>query len=86
MTFYNTEMLKNYFNVTCSWESKDLLTSDFNHSKIPTSKFHYVEIKKSSKGFGFTISGGREYGDVPLSILKITEGSPADQDGNLKVC
>lgn len=44
-----------------------------------------VELSRGAKGFGFSIRGGREFGSMPLFVLRIAEGGPAALDGRLRV-
>jgi hypothetical protein len=44
-----------------------------------------VQLNRGAKGFGFSIRGGREFGQMPLFVLKIADGGPADEDGRLRV-
>ncbi|TMS38319.1 hypothetical protein L596_005073 [Steinernema carpocapsae] len=45
----------------------------------------HVELARGSKGFGFSIRGGVEFGEMPLFILRIAEDGPAASDGRLCV-
>ncbi|XP_047740391.1 membrane-associated guanylate kinase, WW and PDZ domain-containing protein 1 isoform X5 [Hyalella azteca] len=44
-----------------------------------------VELMRGPRGFGFSIRGGREFQQMPLFVLRIAEGGPADHDSKLKV-
>uniref|UniRef100_A0A1I7ZL90 Membrane-associated guanylate kinase, WW and PDZ domain-containing protein 1-like n=1 Tax=Steinernema glaseri TaxID=37863 RepID=A0A1I7ZL90_9BILA len=44
-----------------------------------------VELPRGAKGFGFSIRGGVEFGEMPLYILRIADDGPAAQDGRLCV-
>ncbi|ESP04596.1 hypothetical protein LOTGIDRAFT_57654, partial [Lottia gigantea] len=44
-----------------------------------------VELDRGSRGFGFSIRGGREFNNMPLFVLRIAEGGAADVDGRLRV-
>lgn len=44
-----------------------------------------VELQRGQRGFGFSIRGGREFQNMPLFVLRIAEGGPADHDSKLKV-
>ncbi|XP_074645983.1 membrane-associated guanylate kinase, WW and PDZ domain-containing protein 1-like [Tubulanus polymorphus] len=44
-----------------------------------------VELYRGSRGFGFSIRGGQEFGGMPLYVLKIAEGGAAHVDGRLQV-
>jgi atrophin-1 interacting protein 3 (BAI1-associated protein 1) len=48
-------------------------------------KVYTVDLPRGARGFGFSIRGGREFGNMPLFVLNIAEGGPADVDGRLKV-
>lgn len=43
-----------------------------------------VELEKSSKGFGFSIRGGREY-SMDLFVLRLAEDGPAIRNGRMRV-
>uniref|UniRef100_A0AAV2KSW2 Membrane-associated guanylate kinase, WW and PDZ domain-containing protein 2 n=1 Tax=Knipowitschia caucasica TaxID=637954 RepID=A0AAV2KSW2_KNICA len=43
-----------------------------------------VELEKSSKGFGFSIRGGREY-KMDLFVLRLAEDGPAIRNGRMRV-
>ena len=47
--------------------------------------YHEIELHRGSRGFGFSIRGGREFNGMPLSVLNIAKGGPADMDGRLMV-
>ncbi|CAI4227941.1 unnamed protein product [Auanema sp. JU1783] len=44
-----------------------------------------VELERGTRGFGFSIRGGQEFGAMPLFVLRIAEDGPAAHDGRLKV-
>ncbi|KAF2361077.1 PDZ domain [Trinorchestia longiramus] len=44
-----------------------------------------VELQRGPRGFGFSIRGGREFQNMPLFVLRIAEGGPADHDSKLKI-
>ena len=44
-----------------------------------------VDLVRGSRGFGFSIRGGREFDELPLLILKIAEDGAAHADGRLRV-
>ena len=48
-------------------------------------KFYQVELHRGSRGFGFSIRGGREFNSMPLFVLRIADGGAADLDGRLRV-
>uniref|UniRef100_A0A5S6R650 Membrane-associated guanylate kinase, WW and PDZ domain-containing protein 2 n=1 Tax=Trichuris muris TaxID=70415 RepID=A0A5S6R650_TRIMR len=60
---------------------------DFNLDKTAPSNDEYfaVELQRGSKGFGFSVRGGREFSSMPLFVLRIAEGGPADLDRRLQV-
>lgn len=43
-----------------------------------------MELEKSSKGFGFSIRGGREY-KMDLFVLRLAEDGPAIRNGRMRV-
>ena len=48
-------------------------------------QYYNVELHRSSRGFGFSIRGGQEFGNMPLYVLRIADGSAAELDGRLQV-
>uniref|UniRef100_A0A5K3EL51 Membrane associated guanylate kinase, WW and PDZ domain containing 3b n=1 Tax=Mesocestoides corti TaxID=53468 RepID=A0A5K3EL51_MESCO len=69
------------------------------HTPIPTYEHHQtrmacpsrqavffqVTLFRSNRGFGFSIRGGHEFNQMPLTVLRVAEGGPAHLDGRLKV-
>ncbi|KAG8233314.1 hypothetical protein J437_LFUL013784 [Ladona fulva] len=47
--------------------------------------YHAVELGRGTRGFGFSIRGGREFQNMPLFVLQIAENGPAALDGRLKI-
>ncbi|KRX92729.1 Membrane-associated guanylate kinase, WW and PDZ domain-containing protein 2 [Trichinella pseudospiralis] len=66
-------------------------TSDFSFitrllfKLIEDEEYFAVELQRGAKGFGFSIRGGREFSNMPLFVLRIAEGGPADLDRRLQV-
>ncbi|ELU17710.1 hypothetical protein CAPTEDRAFT_146207 [Capitella teleta] len=48
-------------------------------------KFYAVELLRGSRGFGFSIRGGREFSNMPLYVLRIADGGAANMDQRLRV-
>ncbi|GAB1597467.1 membrane-associated guanylate kinase, WW and PDZ domain-containing protein 1 isoform X1 [Argonauta hians] len=48
-------------------------------------EIYSVELQRGTRGFGFSIRGGREFNNMPLYVLRIAEGGTADLDSNLRV-
>ncbi|KAI0211373.1 Membrane-associated guanylate kinase, WW and PDZ domain-containing protein 3, partial [Lamellibrachia satsuma] len=44
-----------------------------------------VELHRGSRGFGFSIRGGKEFNNMPLFVLRVADGGAADVDGRLRV-
>uniref|UniRef100_A0A8R1I6Y1 PDZ domain-containing protein n=1 Tax=Caenorhabditis japonica TaxID=281687 RepID=A0A8R1I6Y1_CAEJA len=44
-----------------------------------------VSLERGTKGFGFSIRGGQEFGAMPLFVLRIADDGPAMADGRLQV-
>lgn len=44
-----------------------------------------VSLERGTKGFGFSIRGGQEFGSMPLFVLRIADDGPAKADGRLQV-
>lgn len=42
-------------------------------------------MHRGTKGFGFSIRGGQEFGAMPLFVLRIADDGPAHSDGRLRV-
>ncbi|XP_061679573.1 membrane-associated guanylate kinase, WW and PDZ domain-containing protein 2-like isoform X2 [Syngnathoides biaculeatus] len=62
------------------------LAAEFRAQIPPLQDFDYftVELEKSSKGFGFSIRGGREY-KMDLFVLRLAEDGPAVRNGRMRV-
>lgn len=52
---------------------------------IEDDQLYAVELSRGSRGFGFSIRGGREFHNMPLFVLRIAENGAAAQDGRLRV-
>lgn len=48
-------------------------------------QYHAVELNRGSRGFGFSIRGGKEFQNMPLYVLQIAENGPAAVNDKLKV-
>ncbi|XP_043283004.1 membrane-associated guanylate kinase, WW and PDZ domain-containing protein 1 isoform X2 [Venturia canescens] len=48
-------------------------------------QYHAVELTRGTRGFGFSIRGGREFQNMPLFVLQIAENGPAAVDNRLRV-
>ncbi|XP_046745446.1 membrane-associated guanylate kinase, WW and PDZ domain-containing protein 2-like isoform X2 [Diprion similis] len=48
-------------------------------------QYHAVELTRGTRGFGFSIRGGREFQNMPLFVLQIAENGPASVDSRLRV-
>jgi len=48
-------------------------------------QYYAVELSRGSRGFGFSIRGGREFSSMPLFVLRIAVDGPAAADGRLRV-
>lgn len=44
-----------------------------------------MELTRGTRGFGFSIRGGREFQNMPLFVLQIAENGPASIDNRLRV-
>ncbi|GAB6022671.1 hypothetical protein CHUAL_006764 [Chamberlinius hualienensis] len=47
-------------------------------------QYYAVELFRGTRGFGFSIRGGKEFQNMPLFVLKIADDGPAAIDGRLK--
>jgi len=54
-------------------------------SSSSSSRLYEVELHRGSRGFGFAIRGGKEFDGMPICVLNIASGGPADRDGRLQV-
>ncbi|XP_055881306.1 membrane-associated guanylate kinase, WW and PDZ domain-containing protein 1-like isoform X5 [Biomphalaria glabrata] len=75
-----------------SWERNQPGIRDINRPRTPSNQgsddsgeIYQVELHRGSRGFGFSIRGGREFNAMPLFVLRIAEGGAADMDGRLRV-
>ena len=48
-------------------------------------RLYSVELHRGSRGFGFSIRGGKEFNNMPLFVLRVADGGAADVDGRLRV-
>ncbi|GFY73103.1 membrane-associated guanylate kinase, WW and PDZ domain-containing protein 1 [Trichonephila inaurata madagascariensis] len=48
-------------------------------------QYHAIELHRGTKGFGFSIRGGKEFQNMPLFVLRIAENGPAHLNGKLMV-
>lgn len=48
-------------------------------------QYFTVELHRSTRGFGFSIRGGKEFQNMPLFVLRIAENGPAHHDNRLQV-
>ncbi len=48
-------------------------------------RYYEAELHRGSRGFGFSIRGGREFDSMPLFVLRIADGGAADLDKRLRV-
>ena len=48
-------------------------------------RFYAVELHRGSRGFGFSIRGGKEFNNMALFVLRIADGGAADVDTRLRV-
>ncbi|XP_011299823.1 membrane-associated guanylate kinase, WW and PDZ domain-containing protein 1 isoform X2 [Fopius arisanus] len=65
---------------TTSMSQKDESTGDGDGGQ-----YHAVELTRGTRGFGFSIRGGREFQNMPLFVLQIAENGPAAIDNRLRV-
>lgn len=54
------------------------------HYVLQDFDYFTVELEKSTKGFGFSIRGGREY-KMDLFVLRLAEDGPAIRNGRMRV-
>ncbi|XP_066588814.1 membrane-associated guanylate kinase, WW and PDZ domain-containing protein 1-like isoform X2 [Prorops nasuta] len=65
---------------TASLSQKDEPTGDGDGGQ-----YHAVELTRGTRGFGFSIRGGREFQNMPLFVLQIAENGPASMDNRLRI-
>ncbi|VDL19071.1 unnamed protein product [Hymenolepis diminuta] len=73
MQFYNSQL------------SHNQQQEQYQHHQKARAVFFQVTLFRSSRGFGFSIRGGHEFNQMPLTVLRVAEGGPAYLDGRLKV-
>ncbi|KAM7537184.1 hypothetical protein Aperf_G00000063463 [Anoplocephala perfoliata] len=73
MQFYNSQLYHNQQQ------------QRYQHHQKARAVFFQVNLFRSSRGFGFSIRGGHEFNQMPLTVLRVAEGGPAHLDGRLKV-
>ncbi|XP_035229895.1 membrane-associated guanylate kinase, WW and PDZ domain-containing protein 2-like, partial [Stegodyphus dumicola] len=54
-------------------------------TSVEQEDYHTVILQRGTKGFGFSIRGGKEFHNMPLFVLRIADNGPAQQDGKIKV-
>ncbi|XP_041347543.1 membrane-associated guanylate kinase, WW and PDZ domain-containing protein 1-like isoform X3 [Gigantopelta aegis] len=64
---------------------KDMNKSKMQNQEPEEGELYTVDLQRGSRGFGFSIRGGREFNSMPLFVLRIAEGGAADVDGRLRV-
>ena len=52
---------------------------------VEEDQLYGVDLSRGTRGFGFSIRGGREFHNMPLFVLRIAENGSAAQDGRLRV-
>ncbi|XP_014234023.1 membrane-associated guanylate kinase, WW and PDZ domain-containing protein 1-like isoform X3 [Trichogramma pretiosum] len=62
-----------------------LSQKDETISEGDSGQYHAVELTRGTRGFGFSIRGGREFQNMPLFVLQIAENGPASIDNRLRV-
>ncbi|XP_044007096.1 membrane-associated guanylate kinase, WW and PDZ domain-containing protein 2-like isoform X3 [Aphidius gifuensis] len=65
---------------TTSMSQKDESTGDGDGGQ-----YHAVELTRGTRGFGFSIRGGREFEYMPLFVLNIADNGPASIDNRLRI-
>ncbi|XP_071035063.1 membrane-associated guanylate kinase, WW and PDZ domain-containing protein 1 isoform X4 [Parasteatoda tepidariorum] len=60
-------------------------TSTSQRGEDVDDQYHAIELHRGTRGFGFSIRGGKEFQNMPLFVLRIAENGPAHQDGKLMV-
>lgn len=57
----------------------------FQDEVMGDGEYHGVDLTRGTRGFGFSIRGGREFQNMPLFVLQIAENGPASIDNRLRV-
>jgi len=58
---------------------------DGTEATLDDDQLYAVELSRGTRGFGFSIRGGREFHQMPLFVLRIADNGSAAQDGRLRV-
>eukprot|EP00096_Caligus_rogercresseyi_P010853 TRINITY_DN407_c1_g1_i1.p1 TRINITY_DN407_c1_g1~~TRINITY_DN407_c1_g1_i1.p1 ORF type:complete len:1337 (-),score=405.78 TRINITY_DN407_c1_g1_i1:791-4801(-) len=66
------------------YSHQDLQDQELNRLELDD-QYYAVELRRGSRGFGFSIRGGREFQCMPLFVLRIAMDGPAASDGRLRV-
>ncbi|XP_050413169.2 membrane-associated guanylate kinase, WW and PDZ domain-containing protein 2 isoform X3 [Patella vulgata] len=78
-------------NTHQTWDNRYKTAQEANRARFNNTPLgmkaaiYHVELDRGSRGFGFSIRGGREFNNMPLFVLRIAEGGAADVDGRLRV-
>lgn len=51
---------------------------------LQDAEFYSVDLERDSKGFGFSLRGGREY-NMDLYVLRLAEDGAAVRNGKMRV-
>lgn len=62
-----------------------LIHFSFCLSLSQDAEFYSVDLERDSKGFGFSLRGGREY-NMDLYVLRLAEDGAAVRNGKMRVC
>jgi len=62
-----------------------LIWKDAADAALDDDQLYAVELSRGTRGFGFSIRGGREFHQMPLFVLRIADNGSAAQDGRLRV-
>ena len=66
-------------------KKKQFILQDESTGDGDGGQYHAVELTRGTRGFGFSIRGGREFQNMPLFVLQIAENGPASVDNRLRV-
>lgn len=51
---------------------------------VQEAEYYSVDLERESKGFGFSLRGGKEY-NMDLYVLRLAEDGAAAKNGKMKV-
>uniref|UniRef100_A0A6Q2ZFG7 Membrane-associated guanylate kinase, WW and PDZ domain-containing protein 1 n=1 Tax=Esox lucius TaxID=8010 RepID=A0A6Q2ZFG7_ESOLU len=71
-------------NASLLTNAEKIATITTTHTPQTDAEFYSVDLERDSKGFGFSLRGGREY-NMDLYVLRLAEEGAAVRNGNMRV-